>query len=564
MRGKLHAITLTTILVLVGSLLVGATIQITPVYGHGLSGDMAMPASVGDRLATVRVDMKPAFLLAEAPQDATIEMKFFDTKTNNAILHVTYFVTLTKGDKVLMRDWFHAHDGDLFIKVRPTQQSSVVLNAPQDPIMNGYVGSKDAPVLAQGPIFVEGGLYHFAIEIFTIDFDNTILDPPLKFDAYVSIGETTTFSVSSGGEEQVSVRTYYDKTQEFNFDEENKFVKFSMPFNWDKQYLNQVPLVHQEIVIPRSFTELVADKYTGVVNGIRLPESAVMLDDSDPSVLVVHYMIPNQQLLQLADHVKAMSSGIVSKAEFTLAPGMVEIGMPLTAPDSGPVMGGQIMAMSSKGTYHIMLSSNPGSIEPGKPTTFVASFMDMRTGAMIDVSYDFVLVKDGKEIVRRLGSTAGSIASEQFTFAGSHQGSVTLRLDKIGDTGESADFTLRVGSQLPETPLDNATQLDVSVNLKQTKKLTLISVKNNEEMPIFGVQFKMPDADIRYVKARGWDRDKIDQNTVVVSTQDKPLLQGRPFIIILLSSNPNSTVEWLVLDNESKQLGNGVIQPSVK
>jgi hypothetical protein len=238
--------------------------------------------------------------------------------------------------------------------------------------------------------------------------------------------------------------------------------------------------------------------------------------------------------------------------------------MPLTAPDSGPVMGGQMMAMSSKGTYHIMLSSNPTSIEQGKPTTFVASFMDTRTGAMIDVTYDFVLEKDGKEIVRKPGSTTGSIASELFTFTESQKGSVTLRLENISKTGESADFTLRVGSQLPETPFENATQLDVSVNLKQTKKLTLISVKNNEEMPIFGVQFKMPDADIRYVKARGWDRDKIDQNTVVVSTQDKPLLQGRPFVIILLSSNPNSTVEWFVLDNDGKQLGNGAIQPSVK
>lgn len=566
MRGKQPAITLVTIFVLTSSLLFSSATQFsTPAYGHGLSGDMAKPASIGDRLATVRVDMRPAFLLAEAPQDATIEMKFFDTKTNNPIMHVTYFVTLNKGDKVLMRDWFHAHDGDLFIKVRPTQQPRVVLNAPQDPIMNGYIGSKDAPVLAQGPIFVEGGLYHFAIEIFTIDFDNTILDPPLKFDTYISIGETTTYSVVSGAEQQVSIRTYYDKTQEFSFDEENKLLKFSMPFNWDKQYLTQVPLLHQEVVIPGSFTELVADKYTGLVNDIRLPESAVLLDDTNPNELIVHYMIPSQQLLQLADHVKAMSSGVVSTAEFTLAPGIVDLGMPLASDMGSGQMGSQTMAMSKQGTYHIMLSSNPTVIEPGNPTTLIASFMNARTGAMVDVTYDFVLIKDGQEIVRRSGSTTGSIASEQFTFADSHKGSVLLRFEKIGNTEESAEFTLSVGSQLPETPVDKVgKQLDVSVNMKQTKKLTLIAVKNNEETPIFGVKLKTSDADIKFVKTRGWDRDRIDQNTVSVSTQDKPLLPGRSLVILLLSSNPNSSLEWFVLDENGGQLTNGITQPTIK
>ena len=449
MRGKQHAITLTTIFALTSSLLIGSAAQfLTPAYGHGLSGDMAMPASIGDRLATVRVDMRPAFLLAEAPQDATIEMRFFDTKTDRTIEHVTFFITLNKGDKMLMRDWFHAHDGDLFIKVRPTEQSKVVLNAPKEPILDGWIGSRDVPVLAQGPIFLEGGLYHFAIEIFSIDFDQTILNPPIKYDAYVSIGETTTYAVTDGAEQQVSIRTYYDKTQEFNFDQEKKFVKFSMPFNWDKQYLNQVPLVHQEVVIPRSFAELVADKYTGVVNGVRLPERAVMVDDSNPNEIVVHYMIPNQPLLQLAQHV-TMTDGSVNKAEFTLAPGTVDIGIPLESNmmDS-QMMGGQMMAMSSKGSIRAMLSWSPNTIEPDKTTSFTFNFMDMRSNApVMDATYDFVLVKDGQEIARRQGQTIAGVGSEQFTFT--EGGSVTLRLENLNNTGESLDFNIQVVPEFP-------------------------------------------------------------------------------------------------------------------
>ncbi|HLE34505.1 MAG TPA: hypothetical protein VI698_01310, partial [Nitrososphaerales archaeon] len=407
-------------------------------------GDMAKPASIGDRLATVRVDMRPAFLLAEAPQDATIEMRLFDTKTDITIQHVTFYVTLKKGDKVLMSDWFHAHDGDLFIKIRPAKQQNVLLNAPQDPILNGYIGSRDQPVLATGPIFLEGGLYHFVIEIFSIDFDQTILDPPIKYDTYISIGETSTYPVTNGGEHQISVRTYYDKTEEFSYDNENGFVKFSMPFNWDKQYLAQVPLVHQEVVIPKSFTELVADKYTGVVNGVRLPDSAVMVDPSDPNQLIVHYMIPNQPLLQLAD--KVASNGESSKAEFTLAPGVVDIGTPLGGADGS----GQMMQMSSRGSFHGTLSVSPTSIDPGKTTSFTFSFMDRSMSNTIrDVTYDFVLVKDGQEITKRQGKTLAGAASEQFTFSESHAGSITLRLENINNTGESMEFPFIVTPEFP-------------------------------------------------------------------------------------------------------------------
>jgi hypothetical protein len=446
MRGKHQAITVITLFALTSSLMISPSQFLTPAYGHGLSGDMAMPASIGDRLATVRVDMKPAFLLAEAPQDATIEMRLFDTKNDKTIEHVTFFITLKKGDKVLMRDWFHAHDGDLFIKVRPTEQPNVVINAPKEPILDGWIGSRDAPVLAAGPIFIEGGLYHFVIEIFSIDFDQTILEPPIKYDAYVSIGETTTYAVTNGAEQQVSIRTYYDKTQEFNFDQENGFVKFSMPFNWDKQYLAQVPLVHQEVVIPRSFTELVSDKYTGVVNGVKLPDSAVMVDDSNPNEIVVHYMIPNQPLLLLAEHV-TMTDSSVNKAEFTLAPGTIDIGMPLGGmTDSGQMMGGQMMAMSR--SIHAMLSWSPTTIEPDKTTSFTFNFMNMRSNAPImDATYDFVLVKDGKEITRRQGQAIAGVGSEQFMFT--EGGSVTLRLENINNTGESVDFNIQVVPEFP-------------------------------------------------------------------------------------------------------------------
>jgi len=110
-----------------------------------------------------------------------------------------------------------------------------------------------------------------------------------------------------------------------------------------------------------------------------------------------------------------------------------------------------MMAMSNKGSIHAMLSWSPAMIEPDKTTSFTFNFMDMLTGNQLrDATYDFVLLKDGQEIVKRQGQTLAGVGSEQFTFAGSQAGSVTLRLENINNSGESVEFSINV---VPEFPI---------------------------------------------------------------------------------------------------------------
>ncbi|MFQ5969748.1 MAG: ABC transporter substrate-binding protein [Nitrososphaerales archaeon] len=104
-------------------------------------------------------------------------------------------------------------------------------------------------------------------------------------------------------------------------------------------------------------------------------------------------------------------------------------------------------------------------------------------------------------------------------------------------------------------------QLDISLAMKHKKKVSLVAVKNNSDEEIFGVQMEIDDGKIRFVKARGWDRDRIDQSTVIVQTDDRPIKPGRSLIMILIVNNKDASYEWSAFDKNSSKIAIGNVVP---
>ena len=115
-----------------------------------------------------------------------------------------------------------------------------------------------------------------------------------------------------------------------------------------------------------------------------------------------------------------------------------------------------------------------------------------------------------------------------------------------------------VGTYEPES--DKEPDL-VNVVMKHKKKVTLVSIKNNGDEEIFGVQMKMHDGNISFVKGKGWDRDRIDQSTIIVQTDDRPIKPGRSLIFMLVVDNRTSSFQWTVLDNGGKIIAEGDVRP---
>jgi hypothetical protein len=301
-------------------------------FGDGLFMEQ-LSASFGNRKADLLIKMTPPVVTTETlksqDQKPIIQFKLFDSNTKEGLKHVTYFITIEKNGKKLLSDWFHDHNGDLRLLMRPKNTSVVIVYGEQDPILQAYTGTENSPVIAEGPVFLEGGLYHFIVRILTVDFDRTFIpdDKQPVYDGWLSVGNTEEQQIIIQGKQlPIQIISYYDKLNAFEFDESKRQMQFTMPFDWNTTRLekNKI-LVHEEVTVPKP-SEFAANRsYIGTVNDIDVTKN-IVLDDTDPQKDVIHFMISKPTVIQIAEQVnnksgQSSSSSSDELMKFTLQPG---------------------------------------------------------------------------------------------------------------------------------------------------------------------------------------------------------------------------------------------------
>ncbi|HZA42325.1 MAG TPA: hypothetical protein VE504_00985, partial [Nitrososphaeraceae archaeon] len=86
-------------------------------HGDGLTQENLPPASLGNREGSLFVKISPPIYTTATEGNAYMQFRLFDAKTNETVQHVTYDITVNKGanpvegEKPLVRDFFHAHNG---------------------------------------------------------------------------------------------------------------------------------------------------------------------------------------------------------------------------------------------------------------------------------------------------------------------------------------------------------------------------------------------------------------------------------------------------------------------
>jgi hypothetical protein len=292
--------------------------------GDGLTQENLPPASFGNRQAALFIKISPPILTKDTVGDTYLQLRLYDTNTGKAVQHTSFFISAWKDDKLLLRNLFHAHLGDLTLKIVPTNVdvNDVIIYGDEVPQIPGAWTGYNDRVDVHAPVLLDSGLYHFEIEIFGIDYDQNIFAEQDRktFNSWLSVGDISNHTIKYGSKSYpTSIISYYDQIDNFKFDEAKKSISFSMPFNWDaKRIEGQTIFVHQEIRVPMAFKEFTdTTAYDGKINGIPTVGRMLILDPySIEGTSILHFLINKDDIISMAKTIPTSTKTM----DFVVAP----------------------------------------------------------------------------------------------------------------------------------------------------------------------------------------------------------------------------------------------------
>lgn len=154
-------------------------------YGQGGHGHNLPPSIIGDREIFLNFNNPQ---INSATEKNVINFVLVDNKTGNNIPHVTYIVSIyNQENKNAFTANLHGHDGEIKLEFINTGFEGYNIHANYDTLAASYVSDFGSPIKIDGSIFSDSGKYRVVTEITGIDFDNTFLPEPLKYEYNIEV-----------------------------------------------------------------------------------------------------------------------------------------------------------------------------------------------------------------------------------------------------------------------------------------------------------------------------------------------------------------------------------------
>lgn len=413
---------------------------VIPVYGDGLASETLPPSVIGNRNVTLSINSSP-FLIDNFHTGTQVNFALIDVKDQQPIPGVTLSVAAFKGDKSLFGHIFKSDNGNFLINMTPEPSGDISVDETGG-ILSSVTGSHSGNYDVKGPIFNEGGLYRFKIEILTMgSYDNQVSK---SYNAAISIPETKQYQAydKEYGNQNVTIIAFYEQIGNFNYDSDKKSMSFSMPFDWSDDNVKQVSVVHQEIKIPKSFSDFIVTKYDAYVNGVKLNDRAISIDDYSSDERIIHLILYKQDLTNVAKQQQNQKP----EMDFTVSPSN-ETGFP-------------IIQYTRNAQYKISLSWDPPKILPGSTTKFSFQVLDpyLINKTVNSINYDFSIIagKNGS-VFHSNGQTNsdGKMNTVDVNMPANYTGPITIAFENLnGNSFADSEFPGVVSNPpvVPEFP----------------------------------------------------------------------------------------------------------------
>ena len=359
-------------------------------YQHGIGSETLPPVPLGNKQVALEVSSSNEL----NPENPNKEFSFalFDTSNGITIRDVTYHIKAQKGNTLLFEDTFQSKNG-IFIMdlVESDSQDIVIEKERQGSFFDTLIGTEKDVVVLKGKVFQTGGLYSFDVKITTAESFSNVIDPPIEYNVGISVPDRTFYQIEDPnfGSKEISVITYYDEIENFQYDPAVKSITFSMPFQWNLGNINQTSVVHEELTFSKTFGDLLVSEYDTFVNDVKVAKRVTTIDGFSEIQRIVHIVLTKNDLLEIFQNKKDSSEFMHFK---------------LVAADGVP-----LSTVTGNGQYRITLDWEPKEIRSGSEIKFIFDITDVfLKNRPVAVSYDLMLIHEEDVIFSTSGTSTDS------------------------------------------------------------------------------------------------------------------------------------------------------------
>jgi len=395
-----------------------STITIENCYGHGVGSEIFPPISLNGKQISLEISSSTKNPNENNKQPITISLIDFDSKIT--LRNVTFLIKSSHGEQFLFEKEFTSDNGSIVLNfISEDTETIKIEEEDQQGIFDSILGFHTKMINVKGLKLSDGGLYKLGISILTLDDYSKKLDKPLFYNAGISIAQTSNHEINDPnfGIQNIQTITYYDEISNFNYNPSYKEISFSMPFEWTAANINQTSIVHEELGIPKTFGDLLVSGFSIYINGIKLSDDVVTIDDFFSDKRVVHFIINPKELWNVFNH----------------DPNHNDINF-LIKPNSDKT---QLSSVTDNGQFRILVSWEPQILKSNSKATINFDITDIfLKNKPIAVNYEFSLTQNDRIIFQENGISTDSKEKHnttEFTIPNDVTGIVYLNFKNLGD-----------------------------------------------------------------------------------------------------------------------------------
>ena len=230
----------------------------------------------------------------------------------------------------------------------------------------------------------------------------------------------------------------FDQINEFNYIADKQEVQFSFPFDWEQETIDQSSVVHEEILIPKTFGDLLVSGFAATLNGIELDTDAITIDDFNSDERIVHIVVSQSELQEIFDN----NNFDDDKISIHVKPS--ELNLPLTG-------------ITENGQFKINLLSGFSNISPNSTALLEFEILDVfLKDKPMQVSYELKILHQNNEIFSKSGTSSGVKSDPEkleFFVPTDVSGVIDLQFESLADSDYARlSFPVAIQSSLSTIP----------------------------------------------------------------------------------------------------------------